>query len=1084
MIPIRIFISSRQSEFSQERAALRDYLREDPLTRRFFDVFLFEDAPASDQRPDELYLDEVKRCEVYIGLFGREYGSEDEEGMSPTEQEFNLASKQGKCRLIYVKNVLNRERDSRMAALIAKAEKELVRKSFETIEDLKCEIHESLVKYLLDNLFPHSGIFDNDSCRTSAEAEETLGRYTAAFHPTYTLPERLVPFKCRSDEGEMSSRDVSRLIFEGTTNILIRGPSGCGKTLLAKDTALKFSRDVGVAITIPVKNYSDRLEAALDHEVHLMDTPSTAKLLSAAQRLDRPILLVIDGYNECDDSVRESLTIELSAWARRYEAKILITSQIPPARSELLKLRTIEVLPATMETKVAIAKSIMEIDVLPKEIDHLLGVVTTGLEASLVGEVGQQLRPGDSRFALFDAYVRKRLQDDASDGIRALSHVAAWLCDRLAFSMSVRDLDRLMDDEHISQDIPNRLQNAGLLSPRGDRVSFVHEMFFNAFAAEAVVRLSTGRSEPVLTALAAPVHAERKDFIIGAIDDQRLLEQVLDGLSDPASFTICLSGSCGRRAQEWAEAHYRKLSIQLRDEVRDIRFKVSIHGSHQIVFDEDSLTTWKTLDRAFLAALPRLIGEGHYLDDILNIIGALDRRIDEETNRLHSEAEKHNIPLRSAMFAISFAFGFSPTPGIAQVCADLHSGIHRTNGGGLVTFIEKHLRRDDLSYGQLYLLLRLLRLSHGMDIIDIMTPFLARTIKLHWIHAPCHLASELMFAAHMCSSASETDKAALIQVIESLPQPRNVLLSTAIVDALKSLGALEQSEIEYHSTIHEEIGQCLASPNENENCAMAYSIYSSQFDHPFSNAYSEVISDLPDHERKSLLMMAVNGAEHGAFFLDILTRELSSYKDPEVGKSLARFTKLPPTKSSCPQDDIRVFVTSHIALAKIGLPLPDAQKTIDSPCAKSLAACGVVLYWMNRDDLDEGTKRSRCRHAFSILYNHREDGAIPALFLCDPDYLFWEIFLPEKSPENRSIAGFFPDEVADLCRCALNRSTGLTGYFRHFDRSEHLRFAIGVLARHGKNADLSLLRQHVDDRNLGTRVIEAMKMIEERFTAS
>ena len=76
-----------------------------------------------------------------------------------------------------------------------------------------------------------------------------------------------------------------------------------------------------------------------------------------------------------------------------------------------------------------------------------------------------------------------------------------------------------------------------------------------------------------------------------------------------------------------------------------------------------------------------------------------------------------------------------------------------------------------------------------------------------------------------------------------------------------------------------------------------------------------------------------------------------------------------------------------------------------------------------------------------------------------------------KAPDS-----FFP-EVADLCRCALNRSTGLTGYFRHFDRSENLRFAIDVLARHGKNA-ASLLRQHVDDRNLGTRVIEAMKMID------
>ena len=44
--PIRIFISSVQSEFAQEREALRNYLHDDPLLKRFFHAFLFEDVPA------------------------------------------------------------------------------------------------------------------------------------------------------------------------------------------------------------------------------------------------------------------------------------------------------------------------------------------------------------------------------------------------------------------------------------------------------------------------------------------------------------------------------------------------------------------------------------------------------------------------------------------------------------------------------------------------------------------------------------------------------------------------------------------------------------------------------------------------------------------------------------------------------------------------------------------------------------------------------------------------------------------------------------------------------------------------------
>ena len=72
MTPLRIFLSSVQNEFAREREALRAYLREDPMMRRFFEVFLFEDVPATDRPPDELYLDEVERCDLYVGLFGKE----------------------------------------------------------------------------------------------------------------------------------------------------------------------------------------------------------------------------------------------------------------------------------------------------------------------------------------------------------------------------------------------------------------------------------------------------------------------------------------------------------------------------------------------------------------------------------------------------------------------------------------------------------------------------------------------------------------------------------------------------------------------------------------------------------------------------------------------------------------------------------------------------------------------------------------------------------------------------------------------------------------------------------------------------
>jgi predicted HTH transcriptional regulator len=144
----RIFISSVQKELAEERRAIRDYIRGDPLFRRFFDVFLFEDLPASDRRADEVYLDEVGRCAIYVGLFGQEYGPEDAGGLSPTEREFQQATALGKPRFIYVKGMDDQHRHPKMQALIGKAGAQLIRRRFNDINDLNAAIYASLVEHL------------------------------------------------------------------------------------------------------------------------------------------------------------------------------------------------------------------------------------------------------------------------------------------------------------------------------------------------------------------------------------------------------------------------------------------------------------------------------------------------------------------------------------------------------------------------------------------------------------------------------------------------------------------------------------------------------------------------------------------------------------------------------------------------------------------------------------------------------------------------------------------------------------------------------------------------------------------------
>lgn len=88
-----LFVSSVQKELAAERRAVKAFVEGDALLRRFFRVFLFEDLPAADRRADAVYLAEVDRAAVYVGIFGNEYGTAGTKSPSPTEREFERAAR-------------------------------------------------------------------------------------------------------------------------------------------------------------------------------------------------------------------------------------------------------------------------------------------------------------------------------------------------------------------------------------------------------------------------------------------------------------------------------------------------------------------------------------------------------------------------------------------------------------------------------------------------------------------------------------------------------------------------------------------------------------------------------------------------------------------------------------------------------------------------------------------------------------------------------------------------------------------------------------------------------------------------------
>ena len=166
-IMLSIFISSVQKELVEERRAVKDFITHDPLLIRFIqDVFLFEDIPAGDRKPGDIYPAEVEDRDIYLAILGNEYGWKNSEGKSPTELEFDHATKTHRERLVFVKGEAetDRDRDPDMAALVRKAGSQVTRRRFTDTPGLIREVYASLVDCLGNRGLLHTMPFDNSIC--------------------------------------------------------------------------------------------------------------------------------------------------------------------------------------------------------------------------------------------------------------------------------------------------------------------------------------------------------------------------------------------------------------------------------------------------------------------------------------------------------------------------------------------------------------------------------------------------------------------------------------------------------------------------------------------------------------------------------------------------------------------------------------------------------------------------------------------------------------------------------------------------------------------------------------------------------
>jgi hypothetical protein len=152
--PLTIFVSSTFQDLVKHRTAIKDQIARRDLLFRGMEHF---GAKPSNLPPASVIVEEVRKADVYLGVFGVRYGYIDQAtGLSMTELEFNEAESGGKQMFLYVINddapvkvsdiEPNPEGKIKLDALKSRILKNYVPYKFSSVEDLSRQVYEDLGK--------------------------------------------------------------------------------------------------------------------------------------------------------------------------------------------------------------------------------------------------------------------------------------------------------------------------------------------------------------------------------------------------------------------------------------------------------------------------------------------------------------------------------------------------------------------------------------------------------------------------------------------------------------------------------------------------------------------------------------------------------------------------------------------------------------------------------------------------------------------------------------------------------------------------------------------------------------------------
>jgi len=879
-----------------------------------------------------------------------------------------------------------------------------------------------------------------------------------------------------SAQGEMLPDPVSVLAEAMAAERVVTfiGPSGAGKSHTTLYAALTVAEAGGIPVWVRCGEYHRGwFSHALSRAVAPYTTESCLPLFRRAESVGNPVVVILDGLNECAPEDRSELLEQLGALRLRAPVAAVVTSTVPvelPAPDLALSA----LLPDD-DTRVALLSSY-------GSSGDLAGAEAfqTPMELALAAQCGAQLRPGATTAELFDAYIGHLCPSETTRA--ALRRLAVEMDRQMRGALTTLEarglLHRAAGTGMPAEGVDAALK-CPLLSFTQGRAAFTHELFARFLTAEQLV-LESGDIAGLVHTLQDPWHTDLQAHAVALEQDHIRRRDLLLGLADPGLLVAALRGSFGSETAATIRAQVVAVLTDAITATMEARFSREA-GDPDASFDGhwDVPTSRTRTQQSLLHTAGLALADGFFLDETCQLLNVTDRRCAAEIRKLRDDG--HSVPITAVVRATYAGFTytdereFRQLPASVVVTACQHSRFFRqrpTLKPSPAHAIWTGGTNAPACWGRLMTTLFLLNHDDPGD-LALLPDLLTAAWKANGYHLRLTALTTVREAARAVDDTTRERTRAALEECDT----KSIFLNSSLFEALAAYGGIEPQNTE--EGIRAQIAAILAEPDNPDAWAMAQGLAGMVFeDQNLHGLYGEVLGNLDPAEHHKLHVMAARNdsmPSHRDWIMNAIIERLE-YADDDTRTVLRDAALALDWGNPFREEAVGAHIIALRGWAQLAeeLPPPGTDTTI---ARRAWRLVDELLFALLKQT---SPTAEQLVGVWRQLLDECAPAAVDVLVHLKSVARIWEFNGNEPSMYQRLLAAW-PEQMRQLAEWAVRNPGRLIATFDNGPTHHPVRKLVEDLATTGTEETLTLLQSYVDDAEIGAAAVTSIRGIKKRL---